>query len=62
MRLLLKKADLFSTSQFLRYKSDADYNTVSGGVCSLLIIIVFCVLFLNAGIKTVNKEIIEWDA
>jgi hypothetical protein len=57
-----KLCDLFSTSQFLRYKEDGDYKTVSGGVVSLMIISVFLALFMNTAIQTVNKDIISWTS
>ena len=59
---LLKKVDLFSTSQFLRYQEEGDYKTASGGICSLLIVIVFGVLFMGTAIDTINMDIINWTS
>lgn len=59
---LLRTFDLFSTSQFLRYQEEGEYKTASGGICSLAIIIIFGVLFLNTAIQTINMDIINWTS
>jgi hypothetical protein len=66
LRFILKKVasflrwgDLFSTSQFLLYKGDNDYNTVTGGFISIAVIIVFAALFTNIGLQTANRQIIN---
>jgi hypothetical protein len=51
----LASVDLFSAQQFLRYKGDADYKTATGGFCSLLVIIIFIILFINSGLNVINK-------
>jgi hypothetical protein len=51
-----------STSQFLRYQEEGDYKTASGGICSLLIVIVFGVLFMGTAIDTINMDIINWTS
>lgn len=61
-RELFQKFDLFSTSQFLRYQSDGDYKTASGGICSLIVLLIFVVLFMNTAIQTVNMDIINWSS
>ena len=57
-----KTFDLFSLSQFLRYKQDNDYKTVSGGLISLLVVAIFCFLFSSNAIATVNKTAIAWKS
>lgn len=59
---LAKTFDLFSLSQFLRYKQDNDYKTVSGGLISLLVVGIFCFLFSSNAIATVNKTAIAWKS
>lgn len=62
LRDLLCTFDLFSTSQFLRYRKDDAYQTVSGGLTSLLVIAIFCVLFANTALDTINRSIINWTS
>lgn len=47
--------DLFPASQFLRYKGEPEYKTATGGFCSLVIIIIFIVLFINTGLAVLSK-------
>lgn len=61
-RSFVKTFDLFSASQFLRYQEEGDYKTVSGGICSLIVMIVFAVLFMNTAIQTVNMDLISWSS
>jgi hypothetical protein len=62
LRKFIKNFDLFSTSKFLRYGEDEDYKTASGGLCSLIVFIVFLVLFMSTAIQTVNMQIINWSS
>lgn len=57
---LVLKCDLFKTTEFLRYKGDAEYSTFTGGFCSIFIIILFAALFYNAVIATINKTKMMW--
>ena len=57
---LIKFFDLFSLSQFLRYKEDEDFKTVSGGIISILVVIIFSILFAGNAISTVNKTDISF--
>lgn len=59
---LFRSLDLFSVTQFLRYKQDESFKTVSGGVTSLIILIIFIVLFGNKAIQTINRSIINWTS
>lgn len=54
----LKWGDLFATSQFLRYRGETDYGTVTGGFVSVAVLIVFAILFANVAIETANRKII----
>jgi len=44
---LLKSLDLFPTNNFLRYKDESDYTTATGGFVSIVVIIIFIVLFAS---------------
>lgn len=59
---LLKFCDLFSTSQFLRYKNDEDYKTASGGICSLIVVTIFMIMFMNTAMQTIDKSNITWTS
>ena len=56
----VKNFDLFSLTQFLRYRQDEDYTTVSGGLTSIIIVGVFIIFFASNAISTVNKTDIAW--
>jgi hypothetical protein len=51
--------DLFPTTQFLRYKEEADYKTATGGFVSIVLIVICVILFYGLGMQTVNREIIN---
>ena len=57
----LKSFDFFSTNEFWRYKGHSDFKTLSGGVVSILIMIVMAIMFANIVIKTINKQIITYS-
>lgn len=54
----LRSVDLFPTSNFIRYSGDSDYTTSTGGLTSVVVIVIFIILFASMGLKTVNKQII----
>ena len=54
----IKLFDLFPANQFLRYKGEADYTTVTGGLTSLLILTVFMAMFASMGLQTAQRQII----
>ena len=56
----VKNFDLFSLTQFLRYRQDEDYTTASGGITSIVIVGVFIIFFASNAISTVNKTDIKW--
>ena len=58
----IKVFDLFSLSQFLRYRQDEDYKTVSGGITSLLVVGIFVALFADNALGTFRKTSISWSA
>ena len=58
----IKFFDLFSLTQFLRYKQDEDYKTVSGGLTSLFVVSIFIILFSSNAVSTINKTSISWEA
>jgi hypothetical protein len=59
LKKFLANGDLFSTSQFLRYKKESEFGTATGGFISIAVIIVFAALFWSQGIKTVHRELIN---
>jgi hypothetical protein len=55
---LLKKIDLFPTDQFVRYNSESEYTTATGGFVSLGLITIILLLFSNKGIQTLDRTTI----
>jgi len=55
----VQKLDLFSTSQFLRFKGDAESKTFTGGVVSLAIVIYLIATFSTMIIDTFDKILIS---
>lgn len=55
---VIRTFDFFPNRQFIRYQHENDYKTATGGAFSLTIIILFTILFLNSGLKTLRKELI----
>jgi hypothetical protein len=55
---VIKTFDFFPNKQFVRYENETEYKTATGGALSLTIIIIFTILFLNNGFKTLRKELI----
>jgi hypothetical protein len=55
----LRWGDMFTTSQFLRYRGDNDYGTATGGFTSIAVLIVFVILFANLGLQTARRELIK---
>jgi hypothetical protein len=54
-----KSVDCFSTRSFIRYQGEEEYRTATGGVCSLLIVVAFCLQFLTVGSQTLERSIIK---
>jgi hypothetical protein len=52
---LMRFFDLFSYSTFLRYKGESEFKTATGGFFSLIVLIIFAILFTNLGIKTIQR-------
>lgn len=55
-RQLLVKFDFFPATQFFRYKGSTEYRTATGGVFTILIIVIFCILFFNALLDIIAKK------
>ena len=54
IRTALKQIDLFPTNSFIRYNGESEYTTSTGGFMSLIVIIIFIVLFARMGLLTLN--------
>lgn len=50
--------DLFPTSKLIRYNGESEYTTVTGGLISTAVLVIFIILFSSMGIRTIRKEII----
>lgn len=47
--------DIFATNEFLRFKKDSSYRTISGGVCSIIAFTLFAAMFTNIIIDTLSR-------
>ena len=47
--------DLFSQPITLRYHDETGYSTFTGGLCSILMIVAFIVIFTGTAMNTINK-------
>jgi hypothetical protein len=56
---VIYQLDLFCSSQLLRYNSDTQYKTLTGGLLSLTIIVVIIVGFANMISNTLNRTSIS---
>ena len=54
----IKEMDLFAHGQFLRYRSEDSYRTITGGIVSLLLIGLFIGIFWTMVIGTFSYSII----
>ena len=50
-----KKVDLFEHNNLLRYNGESEYTTVTGGLVSIAVIVLYVILFASMGLKTVQK-------
>ena len=55
---LLKKCDLFASMQFLRFKSDAETKTLTGGLISIAVVGFLIGQFSTMIIDTFSKVLI----
>lgn len=42
----------------MRYNGDGEYTTATGGFVSIVVIIVFAVMFASMALKTIDRKII----
>lgn len=54
-KLILKKSDLFASMQFLRFKTEAETKTYTGGFVSLSIVIFLATQFTTMILDTFGK-------
>lgn len=53
------KLDLFATSQFLRFRGDADSKTFTGGLVSGAVLLFLVITFWSMVINTIDKVLIS---
>ena len=51
----IRLIDLFAYTDFLRYKKEDAYQTKTGGVCSILILIMVLIFIIPLAITTFSK-------
>ena len=52
---LIQQADLFCSNQLLRYNSDTQYSTITGGLLSIAIIVVIVIGFASMIADILNR-------
>lgn len=52
----VKMFDLFSFEKFIRFRKEDEFKTATGGVCSIVLIVLFGVLFSSTALATFQKE------
>lgn len=57
----LRKLDIFGSSQFLRYKEEPRFGSLTGGIATIILIVLFAILFWNQFIHTIQKQNITAD-
>lgn len=60
VRQLVMKCDLFRTTEYFRYKGEPEYRTLTGGVCSVILVSVFIIVFANSIISTFAKSSLSY--
>lgn len=53
LKEFILELDLFTHNQFLRYKSEPGYRTLTGGILTIVLIILFAGIFASLAIDTV---------
>jgi hypothetical protein len=56
IKQLLSGFDLFSQHVSFRFRDEPAYQSATGGVVSLILIVVFVAVFAGTGINTINRE------
>lgn len=59
MKKLLTFSDFFNSSSLLRFEKKAEYKTISGGLASIIIVIVIIVSFANDIAVTLQRTSIS---
>jgi hypothetical protein len=61
LKELIMKMDLFKTTEYFRYKGEPEYQTLTGGLCSLFIVILFIAVFSSSILTTLSKGKLSWS-
>ena len=55
---VIKELDIFSHGQFLRYRGEENYRTITGGVVSVVLMVLFAAIFSTMVLNTFQKNLI----
>lgn len=58
---LIYRCDFFKTTEYFRYNQEPQYRTLTGAVCSIIIVVVFASIFSASIINTFDKKVITWQ-
>ena len=56
LKKVIKRCDLFYSSEMLRYENQLEYKSLTGGILSLALIVTVIVGFANMIILTMRRE------
>ena len=56
---VIRNCDLFAHKVGLRFGDEPDYESLTGGLLSIIMMVVFVVIFANATLSTINKVYID---
>ena len=56
LKNVIKRSDLFYSSEMLRYENQLEYKSLTGGILSLALIVTVIVGFANMIILTMQRE------
>ena len=55
---VIKELDIFSHGQFLRYRGEENYRTITGGIVSVILMVLFAGIFSTLVLSTFQKSLI----
>lgn len=58
LKMLLRKCDSFKTNALLRYREEPEFQSVTGGLVSVMVVIAFTGIFTQTILNTIAKDYI----
>ena len=61
LKKLITKVDFFYSTEIIRFKGEAEYKTLTGGVCSIFIIVILLYAFWSMILGTMERTTITFE-